>query len=64
MDYETADGSQFSLREVWTDQGGTPTFAYTSVSAYVDGSAYVGKLDALPDEVDDADVLTCLEPVS
>ena len=63
MDYETADGSQFSLREVWTDQYGKPTFSYTSVSAYVGGSAYVGKLDALLDKVDDADLLTCLEPV-
>lgn len=63
MDYETVDGSQFSLREVWTDDDEDPTFAYTSVSAYVDGGAYAGKLLAFAEEVDDADVLTCLEPV-
>ena len=63
MDYETADGSQFSLRDVWIARGGEPAFAYTSVSAYVDGSAYVGKLPTPPDEVDEVDVLTCLEPV-
>lgn len=63
MDYETSDGSQFSLREVWTEHNGELAFAYTSVSAYVDGSAYVGKLPTQPEELDDADVLTCLEPV-
>lgn len=63
MDYETPDGSQFSLREVWTERHGEPIFDYTSVSAYVDGSAYVGKLLCLPEEVDEADILPCLEPV-
>lgn len=62
MDYETDDGSQFSLREVWDERDGQSTFAYTSVSAYVDCSAYVGKLDARLDEVD-GDILSCLTPV-
>ena len=63
MDYETPDGSQFSLREVWTERDGEPVFDYTSVSAYVDGSAYVGKLLHPLDDVDEADILPCLELV-
>ena len=63
MDYETPDGSQFSLREVSTERDGRPVYDYTSVSAYVDGSAYVGKVLSPPDEVDEADILACLEPV-
>lgn len=63
MDYETPDGSQFSLREVWAERDGELVFDYTSVSAYVDGSAYVGKLLFPPNEVDEVDVLSCLEPV-
>ena len=64
MDYETPDGSQFSLREVWTKRGEEPVFDYTTVSAYVGGIAYVGKLHQRPDEVDEGDVLNSLEPVS
>ena len=63
MDYETPDGSQISLREVWTKKDGKSAFEYTSVSAYVEGNAYVGKLAQLPQDVDDADVLNSLEPV-
>ncbi|KAK3708987.1 hypothetical protein LTR37_011151 [Vermiconidia calcicola] len=63
MDYETPDGSQFSLRAVWTEQNGEPTFDYTTISAYVEGVAYVGKLYQPPDEVDEAEVLNALEPV-
>ena len=63
MDYETPDGSQFSLQEVWTDPDGSPTFQYTSVTAYVDGRPYAGKSDQRMEDVDDADILTLLQPV-
>ena len=63
MDYETPDGSQFSLREVWTEREGDPVFAYTTISAHVDGVAYTGRLNDPPDNVDEADVLSALEPV-
>ncbi|KAK3718049.1 hypothetical protein LTR37_005475 [Vermiconidia calcicola] len=63
MDYETLDGSQFSLRAVWTKQDGKPVFDYTTISAYVEGVAYVGKLYQPPHQVDETDVLNSLEPV-
>ena len=63
MDYETPDGSQFSLREIWTERHGEPVFHYTTISAYVDGVAYTGRTDHAPDEVDEQDVLSSLEPV-
>jgi hypothetical protein len=64
MDYETFDGSQFSLLPIWSDpDNGDPEFLYTSISANVDGVAYTGRVDQQPDEVDEADVLTSLEPV-
>lgn len=67
MDYETPDGSQFSLREVWhnADEGfeDRPGFAYTTISANVDGKAYYGRLDQRVDEVDEGDVLATLQPV-
>lgn len=67
MDYETPDGSQFSLHEVWrdTEQGAEdlPKFAYTTISANVDGKAYYGRLDQRVDDVDEGDVLASLQPV-
>lgn len=63
MDYETADGSQFSLRDIWHERDGEPYFAYTSVTAFVDGKAYAGKVDKDMDLIDDEDVLGYLEPV-
>lgn len=63
MDYETADGSQFSLREIWSENEGTPEFRGTLITAFVDGNAYVGKSLERADEMDDADVLQYLEPV-
>ncbi|KXS96620.1 hypothetical protein AC578_10432 [Pseudocercospora eumusae] len=64
MDYETADGSQFSLREIWSEDGrGTPQFQGTLITALIDGNAYVGKSLERADEMDDADVLQYLETV-
>lgn len=63
MDYETPDGSQFSLREVLKDVDGGMMFDYTTISAYVDGKAYTGKILEYPEEVDEADILSRLEPV-
>lgn len=64
MDYETPDGSQFSLRtiRIGPDQEGSFR-EYTSVSALVDGVAYTGKLDQPVDQVDEGDVLNALERV-
>lgn len=63
MDYETPDGSQFSLQAVWTDADGSLTFNYTSITAYVDGKPYAGKSDLRMEDVDDADILNLLRPV-
>ena len=63
MDYETPDGSQFSLQPIWLDDREPPTLLYTSVSAFVDGKAYVGKLEKQPDEIEDEQLLGCLIPV-
>lgn len=59
MEYETSDGSEFSLREVWTERYGH----HTSVSAFVNGEAYTGKLQQLRNEINEEDVLDSLEPV-
>lgn len=67
MDYETPDGSQFSLREVWRDSstgnGDESGFSYTTVSATVDGRAYFGRLERPAEEVDEGDVLSSLQLV-
>lgn len=64
MDYETPDGSQFSLREVFTDDAkGGPVFRYTSITAFVDGRPYAGKSEQRVEDVDDADILGLLRPV-
>ncbi|KAF7190877.1 hypothetical protein HII31_08036 [Pseudocercospora fuligena] len=63
MDYETVDGSQFSLREIWSEDGGTPQSQGTLITALIDGNAYVGKSSERSDDMDDADVLQYLEPI-
>ena len=67
MDYETPDGSQFSLREIWSNpepnDEDSPKILYTSISANVDGRAYFGRLDERTDAVDEGDVLSSLEAV-
>ncbi|KAI5364129.1 putative protein kinase [Septoria linicola] len=63
MDYETADGSQFSLREIWNEDGGTPDFECTLITAFVDGNAYAGRAERRIEEMDDVDVIQYLEPV-
>jgi serine/threonine protein kinase len=65
MDYETPDGSQFSLQEVFHDSDGTasPVFSYTSVTALVNGSAFAGKSPQRMSEVDEIEVLNLLRPV-
>ncbi|RMY84545.1 hypothetical protein D0864_07529 [Hortaea werneckii] len=64
MDYETPDGSQFSLLPVWqSESGDSPRFMYTSVSAFVDGNAYTGKIQSFPEDVEDEELLACLQPV-
>lgn len=60
MDYETADGSQFSLREVLSDAG---EFQGTLITAFVDGNAYAGKSPQRMDAMDDVDVIQYLDPV-
>lgn len=60
MDYETADGSQFSLREEWSNEG---DFQGTLVTAFVEGNAFVGKSPQRVDNLDESDVLQLLEPV-
>ena len=65
MDYETPDGSHFSLREIWTDgaREAEPTFRYTTISAHVDGRALYGRVDRAVADVDEGDVLGALIPV-
>ena len=65
MDYETSDGSQFSLREIWSedDERDTPDFECTLITAFVDGNAYAGKSLQRMEEMDDVDVIGYLEPV-
>lgn len=64
MDYETADGSQFSLREVVSDDKGSPKFESTLITAFVDGNAYAGKSSQRMEDMDDVDVIQYLEPVA
>jgi hypothetical protein len=65
MDYETPDGSQFSLQEVFTDGDGnaSPAFQYTSITALVNGEAFAGKSDQRMEDVDEIDILDMLRPV-
>ena len=63
MEYETADGSQFSLLEVHAEHEGKETFQYTSVTAFVDGKAFAGKVNQRMNEVDDVDIVNYLKPV-
>ena len=63
MDYETADGSQFSLQEMFDERDGAAVFKYTSVTAFVDGKAFAGKTDSRMHDVDDVDVVSYLQPV-
>jgi hypothetical protein len=65
MDYETPDGSQFSLQEVFYDSDGTasPIFFYTSITALVKGSAFAGRSPQRMDEIDEIEVLNLLRPV-
>lgn len=60
MDYETADGSQFSLREEWSSRD---DFKRTLITAFVEGDAYVGKSPRRMKDLDDFDILQLLEPV-
>lgn len=63
MDYETADGSQFSLREVWRENGDVPKFKETLITALVDGKPYAGRSSQMVEQIDDADVLQTLEAI-
>lgn len=64
MDYETPDGSHFSLREIWrSTNSGKEEFVYTTISATVDDRAYVGRLAERIEDVDEGDVLSALESV-
>ncbi|EME42043.1 hypothetical protein DOTSEDRAFT_72967 [Dothistroma septosporum NZE10] len=60
MDYETADGSQFSLREVLSEDN---VFQSTLITAFVDGRAYAGTSPQRMKDLDDVDVIQYLEPV-
>lgn len=61
MDYETPDGSHFSLR-AWIDPKGSVS-GYTTISAYVDGIAYTGRVEREPVYVNDGDIMASLKPV-
>ena len=70
MDYETPDGSQFSLQEVFApsnqaDNNGTttPTFQYTSITALVNGAAFAGHSQDRMEDIDEFEVLNLLCPV-
>ena len=65
MDYETPDGSQFSLQEVFDDSDGTstPVFKYTSITALVNGFAFAGSSPQRMEDVDEIEVLNLLRPV-
>ena len=64
MDYETADGSQFSLQEVFEDDHDRrPRFRFTSITAFVDGKAFAGKTESRMHDVDDVDIVNFLQPV-
>lgn len=60
MEYETADGSQFSLLEIFSDPDGEPRFEYTSVTALVQGEAYAGKVNQHMEDVDEIEAMSCL----
>lgn len=63
MDYETADGSQFSLREIWDADGDEPCFRETLVTALVDGKPYAARSAQPMDEIDEAEVFQLLEAI-
>ena len=67
MDYETPDGSQFSLQEVFapSNNNGTssPIFQYTSITALVNGSAFAGRSPQRMHDVDEIELLNLLRPV-
>lgn len=54
-----ADGSQFSLRDIWTEPNGH----YLSVTAFVDGQAYAGKIEKDSSAVDDVEIAESLQLV-
>lgn len=62
-DYETPDGSRFSLREVFTERDGEDVFDLTTVSANIDGVAYFGKLHQRRENAGNEAALKCLELV-
>lgn len=61
MDYETADGSQFSLREEFTSENGSPRFIETLITAFVDGNAFAGISPQRMEDMDEVDVIQYLE---
>ncbi|KAK6425388.1 hypothetical protein LTR95_016260 [Oleoguttula sp. CCFEE 5521] len=63
MDYETSDGSQVSLREIFEDRNGRPVFKAASISAFVDGKAFAGKAEHRIKELDDVSIVDYLKPV-
>lgn len=64
MEYQTEDGSRFSLQEIWEDDEGRPrSGCMTSVSAIVEGKAYVGLIEKDMGSVEDEEVLSCLRLV-
>jgi serine/threonine protein kinase len=63
MDYETGDGSQFSLREEWSEDQDSPRLLGTLITAFVDGNAYAGRSTQPMDDLDDHDVFELLEPI-
>ena len=63
MEYETVDWSHFPLAEVWTEREGEEIFDFTTVTALVDGRAYMGKIQQHMEVVDDIEIMKCLEPV-
>lgn len=64
MDFETVDGSQFSVREIWSDrESNTPRFEITLITAFVDGKPYAGEAQARLEDLDEVDFMQYLQPV-
>ncbi|KAF2773756.1 kinase-like protein [Teratosphaeria nubilosa] len=64
MEYETADGSRFSLQTIESHhESGQRGRAYVSVAAFVDGKAYCGRVEKDIALLEDDEILNCLQPV-
>ncbi|EMC96091.1 hypothetical protein BAUCODRAFT_517221 [Baudoinia panamericana UAMH 10762] len=63
MDFETDDGWRYSVRAVWDEDAEPSRYAHASVTALVSDRPFAGRIDKAVEDINDEELLDCLEPV-